>query len=623
MSSKKGARLTERNVALCYVRQSYTRDDDDRNSPERQRANVQAFVERKGWIAEWYEDVGGHKSARKEANRPEWLALKARLADPDVVALVANDLSRLHRKGWRVGDLVDYLEKRGLALVLAAPGREVDTSTAMGRLFIQFTAIIDEYYAEDISQRAKDSVSYRKARGISIGMPPFGTVRGKDGYLTPSPEGAWLLSDGTFIAGTADEMPEDGALWRGFHEAAERILNLYAAGNLGLEKIAYKMNEECWAYRDRTGAPREVTRDDVRRVVANWPEYGGIVMDRKAKDRRAYDGFENVDEIPFQAERAVFSLKLLRSVAGARQERTIRRADEGVNRRTHFYPLSAITYCAHCVRRAADQNDPRLISALGGSDTYGKLRYRHKAGIQCGCQTRSVLCDVLEADFERLIRLLTIRPEALDLMTELAIQMDKANGRYENEQDLEQEKQEAIALARRRMDAAVVLFGDGMISAEEYRRRIEHNERQIAHWEARTTETEKLALQFAMCAEALDKLVHLWEVGDDEERQGLVRSLFEEIVYDLDTQQIVDFRLKPWADQFIILRAALYETEDDPGGGGTSSGASGQTDAAAPTISSSSEAASEPTAPMGHMIPLAFTSRGSFIFGQFCLNFLG
>ena len=607
MANNKSNRPVERKVALCYVRQSYTRDDDDRNSPERQRSNIEGFIERKGWVAEWYEDVGGHKSARKEANRPEWLALKARLADPDVVALVANDLSRLHRKGWRVGDLVDYLEKRGLALVLAAPGREVDTSTAMGRLFIQFTAIIDEYYAEDISQRAKDSVSYRKAKGISIGMPPFGTLRGEDGYLHRSSEGAWLLADGTFVAGTADETPEDGALWRGFFEAAERILELYATGNLGLEKIAYRANEEGWAYRDRTGTPREVTRDDVRRVVANWPEYGGIVMDKKAKDRRAYDGFDNVDEVPFKEKRAVFPLKLLRSVARARQERTIRRTDEGVNRLTHFYPLSAITYCAHCERRAKEQNDPRLRSALGGSDTYGKLRYRHKAGIKCGCQNRSVLSDVLEADFERLIKLLTIRPESLDLMTELAIQMDKANGRYENDQDLEEQKQEAIALARRRMDAAVVLFGDGMISAEEYRRRIEQNEREIAHWEARTTETEKLALEFAMCAEALNKLVHLWEVGTDEDRQGLVRSLFDEVVYDLDTQRIVDFRLKPWADQFVVLRAALYEIEDEQGDGGMGSGTSGEADSStsgqtdeSQAISPTTEAASEPKAPMGH-----------------------
>src|SRR5690606_29060567 len=98
---------------------------------------------------------------------------------------------------------------------------------------------------------------------------------------------------------------------------------------------------------------------------------------------------------------------------------------------------------------------------------------------------------------------------------------------------------------------------------------------------------------------------------------------FDEIVYDLDTQQIVDFRLKPWADQFIILRAALYETEDDPDGGGTSSGASGQADAAARAVSPSSEAASEPTAPMGHIIPLAFISRGSLFFRQFSLDFLG
>ncbi len=599
MSNRKKARSTERKVALCYVRQSYTRDDEDINSPERQKANIRALVDHKGWVAEWYEDVGGHKSARKEANRPEWLALKARLADPDVVALVANDLSRLHRKGWRVGDLVDYLEKRGLALVLAAPGREVDTSTAMGRMFIQFTAIIDEYYAEDISQRAKDSVSYRKAKGISIGMPPFGTIRGADGYLQPSPEGAWLLVDGTFMAGTADETPEEGALWRGFHEAAERILNLYSTGNLGLEKIAYKVNEEGWAYRDRTGAPREVTRDDVRRVVANWPEYGGIVMDKKAKDRRAYEGFDDVDEIPFHTDRAIFPIKLLREVARARQERSIRRSDEGVNTRTHFYPLSAITYCAHCVRRAAEQNDPRLISALGGTDTYGKLRYRHKAGVKCGCHNRSVPCEILEADFERLIKLLTIRPEAFNLMTELAIQMDRANGRYETEQDLEAEKQEAIALCRRRIEAAVALFSDGVISAAEYRRRIEQNEREIAHWEARTTETEKLAYEFAMCAEAIDKLVRLWEIGTDEDRQGLVRSLFDEVVYDLDRQQIVDFRLKPWADRFVILREALYEIEDEQGGGSMGGGTSGQSDRVR-ALSSASEAAREVEPPMGH-----------------------
>ena len=194
----------QRNVALCYVRQSFTRDGDDNDSPERQRDNIIAHCERMGWETEFYEDVEGHKTGTKEKNRPGWLALKARLGDPDVVALVANDLARLHRKGWRVGDLIDYLDERGVTLVLAAPGREIDLSTAMGRLFVQFTAILDEWYAADISQRAKDNIAHRRAQGKSIGMPPFGTDRDAEGYLTPTSEGAWLLSSGSFVAGNAE-----------------------------------------------------------------------------------------------------------------------------------------------------------------------------------------------------------------------------------------------------------------------------------------------------------------------------------------------------------------------------------------------------------------------------------
>ena len=95
-----------RSIALCYVRLSMSRDESDLNSPERQRANIQAECDRRGWIAEWHQDVEGHKSGTKEENRPGWLALKARLADPDVVGIIANDLSRLHRKGWRIGNLL-------------------------------------------------------------------------------------------------------------------------------------------------------------------------------------------------------------------------------------------------------------------------------------------------------------------------------------------------------------------------------------------------------------------------------------------------------------------------------------------------------------------------------------
>src|SRR5690242_16210482 len=101
--SKKSSSSPTRNVALCYVRKSWTRTEKDAISPERQRKNIQTVCDAHGWIAEWYEDVEGHRSGMHEINRPKWLQLKTRLNDADVVALVANDLARLHRKGWRVG----------------------------------------------------------------------------------------------------------------------------------------------------------------------------------------------------------------------------------------------------------------------------------------------------------------------------------------------------------------------------------------------------------------------------------------------------------------------------------------------------------------------------------------
>ena len=39
-----------RKVALCYVRLSYTKDQSDLQSPERQKANIQRICDREGWI---------------------------------------------------------------------------------------------------------------------------------------------------------------------------------------------------------------------------------------------------------------------------------------------------------------------------------------------------------------------------------------------------------------------------------------------------------------------------------------------------------------------------------------------------------------------------------------------
>jgi DNA invertase Pin-like site-specific DNA recombinase len=196
---RKGSQSTsvERSVALCYIRRSWVKNEKDMVSPHIQRQHIQRVCEVQGWKMEWYEDTDGHKSGMHENNRPGWLSLKARMTDPDIVAIVAYDLSRLHRRGWRIGDLLDFVERHTIRLVLADPNRSIDFSTPQGRLMAQLAAIFDEYYAVDISLRRKANIAYKKAQNKTVGLPPFGTKRDEEGYLIPSNEGAWLMLDGS------------------------------------------------------------------------------------------------------------------------------------------------------------------------------------------------------------------------------------------------------------------------------------------------------------------------------------------------------------------------------------------------------------------------------------------
>src|SRR5690606_26832461 len=157
--------------------------------------------------------------------------------------------------------------------------------TPMGRMLLMMIAMQDESYANDIAQRSKDSIAYRNSQGKSIGMPPFGTVRDEDGYLVPSPDGAWLCPDGRFVPGRVDDPkpPVEGAIWRGYFDCANRILEIYAEDRIGRERIAYQINDEGWAFRNRRNRPRPITSDDVRRVTTSWREYAGIVTDGRGK----------------------------------------------------------------------------------------------------------------------------------------------------------------------------------------------------------------------------------------------------------------------------------------------------------------------------------------------------
>ncbi len=385
MPSKKLAQPIARTIALCYVRPSMTRDESDLNSPERQRSNIQAECERRGWTPEWYEDVEGHKSGTKEENRPGWMALKNRLGDPDIVAIVANDLSRLHRKGWRVGSLLDFIEQHNIGLVLAASGRDLDLSGPAGKISTMIMALMDEYYATDTSQKQKDSVQYRQAKGVIVGRIPFGTTRVEGGFLDRSPDAIWLLPDGSTVEGNVETgVVDSGAIWRSFADAAHRCMEIFLEGRHGRRKIADMLNREEYRYRDADGHIEIFDSDDVRRILTNWVEYGGGIVQNKRKNRRNKD--VTPANVQLNPKHAIFDVDFCLDVGRtllARSRNYNRNPDNAVRLDASSYPLSKLIYCAHCERIAIEQDSSSARSRLSGKTGSAPMarRYRHDSEV--------------------------------------------------------------------------------------------------------------------------------------------------------------------------------------------------------------------------------------------------
>jgi len=538
-----------RNVALCYVRQSRTMNKDDMTSPERQIDLAREECEKYGWDAEFYVDADGHKSGQDEKNRPEWLRLKKRLQDPDVVALVAYDASRLHRKMWRVGETLETCKRFGVQLVFIAPYMRWLNSQP-DNAFLFFQSLKDEMEAKQTAEKVKHMIAYQKSKGRTWARPPFGTIR-VNGYLQPTPNGAWLLPSGAWIADTnSKNPPQEGALWRGYFDCVKLIMEIYAKGFYGLETITEMLQKSAWAYCNRAYEPVAFEVADVRRIIANWQQYGGLPNLGRSKEERAK--LVTIEDVQLNPQHAVLDIDLLYRIGTVRKQRSRLRKDIGLKKTDFHYPLAGLVYCAHCERIAIREKNAKYRSRLGGKS---QKMYRHKAGASCGCNRHSVMRHEIEGDFLRLVQLLDVKEEYLPILTQWAFDLDESP--KEGETNFEEQKLEALARCQKRLDATVHLYGDGVISRAEYEQRMEQNKRELLMWQARTSDKQKISIELIKVKELVGQTAFLWHNSNEQDKQGLSQTIFDCIVYDLDKKQIVGYKLKAWAERYDIARCAL------------------------------------------------------------------
>ena len=153
--------------AVGYVRLS--KDTEETTSPARQRGKIKALCKERGWdLVETFEDID--QSAFNGHVRPAYDEMVTRLDDTDAIVFWRPD--RLSRSVSDFSKLLDTCQKKKVALV--STDYPIDTSSAMGRAFVQITSVFAELEAGTTSERSRQMMAYKREHGEWVGRVPFG-----------------------------------------------------------------------------------------------------------------------------------------------------------------------------------------------------------------------------------------------------------------------------------------------------------------------------------------------------------------------------------------------------------------------------------------------------------------
>lgn len=150
-----------------YIRVSTESQGDSGAGLAAQRSAIEAEAERRGWtISRWCEDRASGKSLD---GRPGLdCALRAvRTGKAD--AIVCAKLDRLSRSVKDFASLLDRSQEEGWSVVVLDVA--VDTSTPAGELLVGVMSQFAQFERRIISQRTKDALAEKRARGVKLGRP--------------------------------------------------------------------------------------------------------------------------------------------------------------------------------------------------------------------------------------------------------------------------------------------------------------------------------------------------------------------------------------------------------------------------------------------------------------------
>jgi len=508
---------------LGYTRRSVIEADRNTHSPERQRASMNEWAAAHGYQIEHYQDLG--ISGKKEANRPGWQSLIARLDDPDVAGVITESLDRLHRNVARSSDFRERLEGQGKEIIFTnMPG--VDASSAAGKMFLNIHAVVDQYWTDITSEKMRASVHHvRMVNQRHWGKCPFGSDRDPETlHLIPSTRFYYYnpATDETRARPiTADEppAPPPGFETRYFYDSLTALYQLYATAQYSYGDVAQILNLSGWRiWIKDCNTPRLWTFKDIEIVTRRAETYAG-------KFNRSAAG-------PLPAgHKPILPIELCEAVVAARQIRSTVRSPGNKGRPAYTYLLSGILSCGTCG------------SGLGGQKAAAGYYYRHTY-YKNGCPEKSPKVHPLES---RVIELL-LGIVKRDLLSEVKAEL-KAILEMARTAGSEGESVAAKLLDKEaELDRLIGLHIKGRISFERFDRMERELQEEIAGLKRQTAIAPGVAADVDRLAkEVVNNIDRLSEAGR-EQQKIIIRSMIERI--QISNQAISSIKPTVWARPF-------------------------------------------------------------------------
>jgi len=166
--------------AILYIRVSTSKQVEQGASLEAQEARLRQYAAFHGFDdAEVIADEG---LSGKTTARPGFQKLMEAVKAKAVDAVIVYSLSRFARNTIATLEAIEVMNKRGVAFHSLT--ENIDTTSPVGRFFLTTLAGLAQLEREQIGERTRAVLQYKKAMGERVGQIPFGS-RNVSGSIVP------------------------------------------------------------------------------------------------------------------------------------------------------------------------------------------------------------------------------------------------------------------------------------------------------------------------------------------------------------------------------------------------------------------------------------------------------